>query len=49
MRGSISSKTNYLICNDLSTGTTKIQKARELGVPVINEEEFLQMAGEIEA
>ena len=49
LRGSISSKTNYLICNDLSTGTTKIQKARELGVPVINEEEFLQMAGEIEA
>ncbi len=46
LRGSVSSKTDYLICNDLSFATSKIKKAAELGVPVITEEEFLKMANE---
>lgn len=41
--GSISSKTSYLICNDKETPTTKLLKAKELGVPIITEEEFKKL------
>lgn len=41
--GSVSSKTDYLINNDVSLGSSKNKKARELGVPVISEEEFMRM------
>lgn len=41
--GSVSSKTNYLITNEPDSGTTKIQKALELGVQIISEAEFLKM------
>lgn len=43
LRSAVSSKTDYLICNDPSSTTTKTQKARELGTPIISEEEFLKM------
>jgi DNA ligase (NAD+) len=41
--GSVSKNTHYLITNDKTTGTSKNIKARELGVPIINEEEMLTM------
>lgn len=41
--GSVSAKTDYLINNDAASSSSKNKKARELGIPVITEEEFLEM------
>lgn len=41
--GSVSKKTSYLINNDSLSGSTKNKKARELGIPILTEEEFIQM------
>lgn len=41
--GSVSSKTSYLINNDAASGSAKNKKARELGIPVLTEEDFLAM------
>ncbi len=41
--GSVTSKTNYLINNDATSGSSKNKKAKELGIPIITEEEFLEM------
>ena len=41
--GSVTSKTNYLINNDVNSTSSKNRKARELGIPIISEAEFLQM------
>lgn len=41
--GSVTSKTNYLINNDVNSNSAKNRKARELGIPVISEEEFIKM------
>ena len=46
LRSAVSGKTDYLICNDPDLSTTKAIKARELGIPLITEEEFLRMADE---
>ncbi len=43
--GSVSSKTTYLINNDKTSSSSKNKKARQLGVPVISEEEILAMMG----
>ena len=43
---SVSSKTDYLINNDISSGSSKNKKAKELGIPIITEEDFLKMTGE---
>jgi len=43
--GSVSAKTDYLINNDSTSQSSKNKTARELNVPVITEEEFLQMVG----
>ena len=48
LRSAVSSKTDYLICNDPNSVSVKSRKAKELGVPVITEEEFLRMANERE-
>ncbi|MDO5388630.1 MAG: NAD-dependent DNA ligase LigA, partial [Clostridia bacterium] len=41
--GSVSSKTNYLINNDAASSSSKNKKAKELNIPIISEEEFLNM------
>ena len=41
--GSVSSKTDYLINNDITSGSGKNKKAKELGIPIITEEDFLEM------
>ncbi len=46
LRSAVSSNTDYLICNDPNSDTVKSQKAKELGVPVITEDQFLKMAEE---
>jgi DNA ligase (NAD+) len=43
--GSVTSKTSYLINNDIMSTSGKNKKAKELGVPVITEEQFREMAG----
>lgn len=44
--GSVTSKTNYLINNDITSSSAKNKKAKELGIPIISEEEFLGMLDE---
>lgn len=41
--GSVTSKTNYLINNDITSTSSKNKKANELGIPIISEELFLEM------
>ena len=41
--GSVSAKTDYLINNDVTSGSSKNKKARELGIPILSEEDFLEM------
>ncbi len=43
--GSVTAKTSYLINNDITSGSSKNKTAKELGVPIITEEDFLKMAG----
>ena len=47
--GSVSAKTDYLINNDVTSGSSKNKKARELGIPILSEEDFLKMTGNTEA
>ena len=44
--GSVSSKTDYLINNDSLSNSTKNKTAKELGVPIITEEEFQALISE---
>lgn len=44
--GSVTKKTSYLINNDVESTSGKNKKAKELGVPIISEDEFLEMIGE---
>ena len=41
--GSVTSKTNYLINNDVQSASSKNKKAKELNVPIISESQFLEM------
>ena len=41
--GSVSSKTSYLINNDVTSNSSKNKKAKDLGVEIISEEDFLSM------
>lgn len=41
--GSVTSKTNYLINNDVTSTSSKNKKANDLGIPIISEETFLRM------
>lgn len=41
--GSVTSKTNYLINNDVTSTSSKNKKANDLGIPIISEDTFLSM------
>ena len=40
--GSVSAKTSYLINNDLLSGSGKNKKAKELGIPIVDEEQVVK-------
>ncbi len=40
---SVTGKTSYLINNDLESNSSKNKKAKELGIPIINEKKFIEM------
>ncbi len=42
--GSVTSKTDYLINNDVNSNSSKNKKARELEIPILSEEDFLKLA-----
>lgn len=42
--GSVTSKTNWLINNDVESTSSKNKKAMELGIPIISEKDFLEIA-----
>ena len=44
--GSVTGKTNYLINNDTTSNSSKNKKAKELGIPILSEEDFLKLAGQ---
>ncbi len=44
--GSVSAKTDYLMNNDSTSGSSKNRKAKELNIPIITEEELIAMLGE---
>jgi DNA ligase (NAD+) len=41
--GSVSSKTSYLVCNDKNSNTGKSKKAKDLNIPIITEDELLEI------
>lgn len=41
--GSVSARTDYLVNNDINSGSSKNKKAKELGIPIITEEELIDM------
>lgn len=43
--GSVTSKTHYLINNDTTSNSSKNKKAKELGIPILSEDDFMKMAG----
>ena len=44
--GSVTGKTNYLINNDVTSNSSKNKKARELGIPILSEDDFLKKVDE---
>ena len=46
--GSVSAKTSYLINNDVASTSGKNQKAKQLGIPIISEDDFVKMIDGIE-
>lgn len=42
--GSVSKNTDYLINNDVTSNSSKNKKARELGIPILSEEDFMKLA-----
>ena len=41
--GKVSAKTSYLINNDTYSSSSKNQKAKQLNIPIISEEDFVKM------
>lgn len=44
--GTVTSRTNYLINNDIQSSSSKNKKARELEIPIISEADFLKLLEE---
>lgn len=44
--GSVSAKTSYLINNDTASNSSKNKKAKELGIPILSEEDFVKLLTE---
>lgn len=42
---SVTSKTSYLINNDVTSNSSKNKKAKELGIPILSERDFLELLG----
>ena len=42
---SVTSKTSYLINNDVTSNSSKNKKAKELGIPILSEKDFLELLG----
>ena len=42
----VSSKTDYLVNNDINSNSSKNKKAKELGVPIITEDQLIKMINE---
>ena len=42
--GSVSKNTDYLINNDVMSGSSKNKKAKELGIPILSEEDFIRLS-----
>ena len=40
--GSVSGRTNYLVNNDVESNSSKNRKAKELGVPILSEDAFVE-------
>ncbi len=45
--GSVSAKTSYLINNDTTSNSSKNKKAKELGIPILSETDFLKLLEEL--
>ena len=45
VKSSVSKKVTHLICNFPDEGTTKLNRAKELGIPIISEEQLFEMMG----
>ena len=43
---SVNKNTDYLINNDIGSKSSKNKKAKELNIPIINEQQLLEMCGE---
>lgn len=43
--GSVTAKTNYLVNNDAESTSSKNRKAKELGIPILTEDEFVERFG----
>ena len=44
-KSSVSKKLDYLVCNTPDAATSKLKRARTLGIPIISEEELIEMMG----
>lgn len=44
--GSVSKKTSYLINNDIDSASSKNQTAKSYNIPILSEEDFIEMFGE---
>ena len=49
IQSTVSTNTNYLINNDINSTSSKNKKAKELNVPIISEQEFIDMLGNDES
>lgn len=45
MTGSVTGKTTCLINNDVASSSSKNKKAKELGIPILSEADFLEQYG----